>query len=437
MRRTGGAAALVSATGPPGYRQVEARLGVPQVHRRPRRDRLLAPRALARRTASGITFWALGEMVRERSGLAERTTSQRRAPDRENRRQLDPGRAGASLGRGVAARPARRSRPAGRRAGPPVLRLAHVLRAARRHNPVVMVFEDLQWADSGLLAFIDHLVEWSRGVPIYVVALARPELLETRPDWGAGKRNFTSLTLEPLSPEAMRALLAGLVPGLSAAAATRIVARADGVPLYAVEIVRMLVAQGSLEAADGVYRPVGDLADLAVPETLHSLIAARLDGLEPADRALLQARRGAGPHLHGGRPGRRRGARRRRRGAAPAVAGSPGARRPRPGPAIRRARPVRVRPVARSRGRLCTRSRGATASPATSRRPAISRRSWTRSWPGRSRTTTWLPTATPSRARRPRRLPHRRGSRCGRPGTGRSRWARRSRRWGSTVTRSR
>jgi tetratricopeptide (TPR) repeat protein len=156
-------------------------------------------------------------------------------------------------------------------------------------DPVVMVFEDLQWADSGLLAFIDHLVDWSRGVPIYVVALARPELLETRPDWGAGKRNFTSLALEPLSTEAMRALLAGLVPGLSSDAAARIVARADGVPLYAVEIVRMLVAQGALEAAGGAYRPVGSLADLAVPETLHSLIAARLDGLDPADRALLQA----------------------------------------------------------------------------------------------------------------------------------------------------
>lgn len=124
---------------------------------------------------------------------------------------------------------------------------------------------------------------------IYVVALARPELLETRPDWGAGKRNFTSLALEPLSPEAMRVLLAGLVPGLSPDAAARIVGRADGIPLYAVEIVRMLVAQGSLEAADGVYRPVGDLADVAIPETLHSLIAARLDALDPSDRALLQA----------------------------------------------------------------------------------------------------------------------------------------------------
>ncbi len=152
-----------------------------------------------------------------------------------------------------------------------------------------MVFEDLQWADSGLLSFVDHLVEWSRGVPIYVVALARPELLETRPDWGAGKRNFTSLALEPLSPVAMHELLAGLVPGLPDDAARRIVVRADGVPLYAVEIVRMLVAQGSLEVAGGVYRPVGDLADLAVPDTLQSLIAARLDALDPADRAMLQA----------------------------------------------------------------------------------------------------------------------------------------------------
>ena len=239
---------------------------------------------------SGITFWALGEMVRGRTGLAEAddeaTTRTRIAesvgrwiPDEQERRWVE---AALLALLGVA------DPPAGGQD-----RLFSAWRTfferIAAEDPVVMVFEDLQWADSGLLAFIDHLVDWSRGVPIYVVALARPELLETRPDWGAGKRNFTSLALEPLSPEAMRALLAGLVPGLSADAAARIIARADGVPLYAVEIVRMLVAQGSLEAADGAYRPVRDLADLAVPETLHSLIAARLDGLDPADRALLQA----------------------------------------------------------------------------------------------------------------------------------------------------
>ena len=239
---------------------------------------------------SGITFWALGEMVRERAGLAEAddeaTTRVRIAesvarwvPDEEERHWIEEALL-ALLGVG--------DLPAGGQDRLYSAWRTYFERIAAQ-DPVVMVFEDLQWADSGLLAFIDHLVDWSRGVPIYVVALARPELLETRPDWGAGKRNFTSLALEPLSPEAMQALLNGLVPELSADANARIVARADGIPLYAVEIVRMLVAQGSLEASDGVYRPVGDLEDLAVPETLHSLIAARLDGLDPADRTLLQA----------------------------------------------------------------------------------------------------------------------------------------------------
>ncbi|MGO9180120.1 MAG: ATP-binding protein, partial [Candidatus Limnocylindrales bacterium] len=154
--------------------------------------------------------------------------------------------------------------------------------------PVVMIFEDHHFADAGLLDFVDHLLEWSRAVPIYVVTLARPELLERRPNWGAGKRNFTSLYLEPLPEAAMRELLAGLVPGLPETAARDFVARADGVPLYAVETVRMLVAQGRLAPdADGVYRPTGDLTSLAVPETLTALIASRLDGLAPEERALV------------------------------------------------------------------------------------------------------------------------------------------------------
>ncbi len=239
---------------------------------------------------SGITFWALGEMVRVRAGLTEgddEATTRARIgesvarwiPDEQERRWVEASLL-ALLGVGEAL-------PGGQDRLFPAWRTYFERIAAV--DPVVMVFEDLQWADSGLLAFIDHLVDWSRGVAIYVVALARPELLDTRPDWGAGKRNFTSLALEPLLAAAMRALLAGLVPGLSPDAATRIVARADGIPLYAVEIVRMLVTQGSLEAADGAYRPIGDLADVAVPETLHSLIAARLDALDPSDRALLQA----------------------------------------------------------------------------------------------------------------------------------------------------
>ena len=235
----------------------------------------------------GITFWALGEMVRGRAGLLETDdeattrakigeTVAAHVPDPDERRWIEPALL-ALLGIEASA------------AGPEQLfgawrtffeRLAAVA-------PVVLVFEDIQHADSGLLDFICHLLEWARGVPIYVLTLARPELLERRPDWGAGRRNFASLHLEPLPEPAMRELLAGLVPGLPEAAARAIVARADGVPLYAVETVRMLLADGKLVASDGAYRPAADLATMAVPETLTELVAARLDALEPADRALL------------------------------------------------------------------------------------------------------------------------------------------------------
>jgi tetratricopeptide (TPR) repeat protein len=155
-------------------------------------------------------------------------------------------------------------------------------------QPVVMVFDDLQWADPSLLDFVEYLLEWSRNYPIFVLTLARAELVERNPQWGAGKRNFTALTLEPLSDEAMDSLLSGLVPGLPDELRTQILARAEGVPLYAVETVRMLLDRGLLRREGDVYRPTGAVETLDVPETLHALVAARLDGLEPEERRLLQ-----------------------------------------------------------------------------------------------------------------------------------------------------
>jgi class 3 adenylate cyclase/tetratricopeptide (TPR) repeat protein len=235
----------------------------------------------------GITFWALGEMVRARCGLAE-------TDDEATTRA----RVGEVLGQHVTD-PAER-----RRIEPALLALLGVGSAAGSEQlfaawrtfferlsgsgSVVLAFEDLHWADSGTLDFVDHLLEWSKSHPIFVVTLARPELLEKRPDWGAGKRNFASVYLEPLSEAAMRSLLGGLVPSLPEQTTRAIVTRADGMPLYAIETIRMLVADGRLKEAGGVYLPVGDLTALAVPETLTALIASRLDGLDPADRGLLQ-----------------------------------------------------------------------------------------------------------------------------------------------------
>jgi class 3 adenylate cyclase/tetratricopeptide (TPR) repeat protein len=237
----------------------------------------------------GISFWALGEMVRMRIGIGESSDEE------TTRRQLSE-----SLAEYVADADERRA------ITDPLLHLLGVgesstldrgrLFVAWRtfferiadQGPVVMVFEDLQWADDGLLDFIEELITWSRGHSIYVITLARAELLDRRPTWGAGQRSFTSLNLSPLSDEDMRTMLDGLVPGLPEAVTAQIVGRAEGIPLYAVETVRMLLNDALIERDGDRFRPVGDLSRLAVPESLQALIAARIDALPPAERTVVQ-----------------------------------------------------------------------------------------------------------------------------------------------------
>jgi class 3 adenylate cyclase/tetratricopeptide (TPR) repeat protein len=236
----------------------------------------------------GVAYWALAEMVRMRAGILEeeapdsaliklRSSIDEHVADPEERAWLEP-------------------------------RLAHLLGLADRTAPdredlfsawrlfferlaekgvVVLVFEDLQWADTGLLDFVEYLLEWSRSYPLFVLALARPELAE-RTAFGAGGRNSTTLSLEPLSESAMDELLDGFVPGLPEELRAQILGRAEGVPLYAVETVRMLLDRGLLAREGDVYRPTGPIEALDVPETLHALVAARLDGLGPEERRLLQ-----------------------------------------------------------------------------------------------------------------------------------------------------
>jgi len=235
---------------------------------------------------NGITFWALGEMVRARAGLLEtddETTTRAKlsemllqfVPDEAERRWIGPA-LFALLG--IEARVASSELFAAWRTF--FERLARVA-------PVVMVFEDHHHADTGLLDFIDHLLEWSRDVPLCVITLARPELLERRPDWAVGKRDLSVIHLEPLPAAAMGELIRGLVPGLPDEAVDTIVGRAEGVPLYAVETIRMLLADGRLMAEDGAYRPAGDLSALAVPESLTALISSRLDGLDAVERSIV------------------------------------------------------------------------------------------------------------------------------------------------------
>ena len=237
----------------------------------------------------GVTYWALADMVRMRCRIAEdedavsalrklRTTLDEHILDAEERRYVEP-RLAQLLGLGD-----HESRDRQDLFG--AWRLFFE-RLADQY-PTVLAFEDMQWADSALLDFVEYLLDWSRNHPLYVVTLARPELFERRPTWGAGHRSFTSLSLEPLSEQAMEDLLTGLVPGLPGALRSQILARAEGVPLYAVETVRMLLDRGLLVQEGAVYRPTGAIEALDVPETLHALIAARLDGLSTDERRVLQ-----------------------------------------------------------------------------------------------------------------------------------------------------
>ena len=236
----------------------------------------------------GISFWALAEMVRERAGIAETddpaaardklsTMAAEWLTDDDERRWVEPRLAGL-LGL--------EEMPSGQREELFAAWRTFFERIADR-DPVILVFKDLHWADSGLLEFIEHVLAWSKGHPIYVLAMTRPDLLERHPQWGTGVRNATTIALEPLPDAAIAELLAGLAPGLPEEAAAAIVARAEGVPLYAVETVRMLIDRGQLVAQGDVYTLSGPIDRLAVPETLHSLVAARIDANDPEDRALL------------------------------------------------------------------------------------------------------------------------------------------------------
>jgi class 3 adenylate cyclase/tetratricopeptide (TPR) repeat protein len=237
----------------------------------------------------GITFWALGEMVRMRARIAEtddRAASRRKLSatvddcigDEDERRWIEP-------------------------------RLAHLLgleegssgerdelfsawrtffERITDRGPTVMVFEDLQWADPGLLDFIESMLEWSKNHPILIVTLARPELVDKRPNWGVEQRSFTAIRLERLPDDAMSELIEGFVHGLPPEGIAKIVERVEGVPLYAVETVRMLADHGILEAGSDAFELVGDIGTLEIPGTLQALIAARLDSLAHEDRVLLQ-----------------------------------------------------------------------------------------------------------------------------------------------------
>lgn len=152
----------------------------------------------------------------------------------------------------------------------------------------VLAFDDLHEAQPDLLDFLDHVATWAKTSPIMLLGLGRPEVLGDQPAWEAERGPTTVVRLLPLAPDAVGRLLAGVVEGLPESLARTIVERADGVPLYAVETLRMLLGEGLLLRDGDGWRPSPQLAGIGVPDSLRELIAARLDAAGPADRALLE-----------------------------------------------------------------------------------------------------------------------------------------------------
>jgi class 3 adenylate cyclase len=239
----------------------------------------------------GVAFWALAEIVRQRLGIAEEDAAQTAAdklesgvdqfvPDPDERAYV-----GVRLGRLLGV-------PFAGDAGTPLAReelfagWRLLFERLAAQMPVVLLVEDAQHADPGLLDFLDHLIDWTRDLPVYALVFARPELHQIRPGFGSG-RNRSTLTLDPLDRASMDRLVDALVPGMPPAAKAKITDQAQGVPLFAVETVRALIDRDIVQPVEGEYRLVGDIGDLAVPDSLHALLAARLDALDPDVRRLV------------------------------------------------------------------------------------------------------------------------------------------------------
>jgi predicted ATPase len=239
----------------------------------------------------GVAFWALAEIVRQRLGIAEEDppeTAAGKLAEGLARYVADPGERGY-----VAVRLGRLLGVAAEGDGGAALSREELFAGWRlfferlaAENPVVLLVEDAQYADTGLLDFLDYLIDWVRDLPVYVLVLARPELGQARPGFGAG-RNRSTLTLDPLDVASMDQLVDALVPGMPAAARAKVTGQAQGIPLFAVETIRSLVDRDIVQPIEGVYRLTGEVGQLAVPDSLHSLLAARLDGLDPGVRRLV------------------------------------------------------------------------------------------------------------------------------------------------------
>jgi class 3 adenylate cyclase/tetratricopeptide (TPR) repeat protein len=165
------------------------------------------------------------------------------------------------------------------------------VQAQAMQQPLLLVFEDIHWAEPALLDLIEYLATWSGDVPVLILCLSRPELLDKRPSWGAGRFQASRITLQPLSRQESAALVGALlnVEGLPDKLRSEMLERADGNPLFVEELIRMLLDDGTIVRDGDRWTAAPNVKDVQVPHTVEALIRARLDTLPRPERTALQA----------------------------------------------------------------------------------------------------------------------------------------------------
>jgi len=245
---------------------------------------------------AGITYWPLMEIVREDAGISG-------DDDRERALAKLEARTGELLGADARAVRARLATMLGlqraEEALPDVVPAqfgreigwaARQYLAAVARAPAVIVVDDLQWAEPAVFEIVDGLAEGAQDAPLLLLCVARPQLLELQPTWGAGRANATTITLDALSTDETTTLIARLldIDDLPTGLRTRVVQRSEGNPLFCEEFLRMLIDEGRVERVDERWRATASVADVRVPESIHALLAARLDGLADDGRLAMQ-----------------------------------------------------------------------------------------------------------------------------------------------------
>jgi class 3 adenylate cyclase/tetratricopeptide (TPR) repeat protein len=255
--------------------------------------RLLVGTCLA--YGEGITFWPVLEVVKQATGIVDGDSASQAVAKIEAALAGDP--SAHLAAQRVASLVGLVETPAAAEEG--FWGVRKLLEALARDRSLVVVIDDVHWGEPTLLELLDHVADSMRDAPLLLVCLARPELLDAWPAWGGGKRNATSIFLEPLSESESRLLLANLLGGgVADEVLLRIHPSAEGNPLFVEEMVSMLIDGGYLEP--GGWSDEADLSEIPVPESIQVLLASRLDQLDGGERRAIERGAVEGSVFHRG-----------------------------------------------------------------------------------------------------------------------------------------